>query len=127
MKPARIPWETLLEIVKANRDKHIETYRAAYCGWLEQVHAALMEKTLEFDDAIHRLDSVLSGEILRSPTFDSPPRNHVKEYERFIRMVELTDEAHIELEEHEFSQYVDDEWHWKQDFVLSATKYGAIK
>lgn len=122
MKPARIPWEQLRDIVDANRIKHFEAFMTATEGWMRETKAALEEQVLFFDDAI----SGMTEGVPDQPKFDPKPVSHIADYERLLKMIDLTDESHIELDEREFDQYVNDEWHWKREFVLSNSKYGAF-
>lgn len=119
MRTVNIPWQKLLDIVKANREKHMTEWADAVRGWTTETAERLAEEALIFQDAVDNnfpLCIELSG-------FERKPVDHIKEYDRLIKMIELTDEEHIELNEHEFDQYVNDEWAWKQDFTLSTQKY----
>lgn len=126
MKPTRIPWEKLLRIVKTNRENHIEALKISFKGWRDETltqalhiantaEAVMGEKQTSID--------MIQREVAK---LDKPPVSHLRDYDRLIKMIELTDEEHIELTEQEFDQYVNDEWSWKQNFMLSNSKYGAF-
>lgn len=122
MKNVRIKWEELLAIVKANREKHLSAWAVSVEGWIKETAERLAEEALVFQDAVDN-NYPLCVELSR---FDSKPVDHLRDYDRLIKMIELTDETHIELTEVEFDQYVNDEWNWKREFNLSNSKYGAI-
>lgn len=119
MQTVNIDRVKLLEIVKENRTKHIaefkdamKGYRAAYIGRLNDV--------LEVADTDNGL---LERDILRNLP---EPENHEKEYDRVIRMLELSADPLIELSDHEFNQYVLDEWVWAARAKLSNSYYSAL-
>lgn len=121
MKPARIPWEQLLEIVETNREKHEIAFKKAYIGWLVETNLALVNT-----QEIVAKEIAEPGYELNTITFERAPKNHLKDYDRLIAHIKLTDEEHIELDSNEFDSYVNDEWSWKREFILSNTKYGAF-
>ena len=47
-------------------------------------------------------------------------------YTRAIRMLELSVEDVIEIEEHIFNQLVLDEWGWKQQFTAMSALYKSV-
>jgi hypothetical protein len=51
------------------------------------------------------------------------PVSYADSYNRAIRMLELSVDTVIELEEQIFNQLVLDEWSWKRTFVANATMY----
>jgi hypothetical protein len=53
------------------------------------------------------------------------PVDQTREYNKVIRMLEMSTEDVIELQEHEFSQYVLDDWGWKGQFLASNSAYSS--
>jgi len=51
------------------------------------------------------------------------PMNQTPEYDQAIRMLEMSVEDEVELTAGEFSQFVMDRWHWKQQFSATNSAY----
>ncbi len=101
----------LLEILRANRDKHITTFEKAMEGyrkeWLE-----VLER---------HLDDIRAGKPIYQWTHIVEPKNQTKDYDRVIRMLELEVNETWEVGEVEFAQYVEDDWSWSHDFATSTS------
>ncbi len=54
------------------------------------------------------------------------PVSYADEYTRAIRMLELSVEDIIEIQDSVFDQLVLDEWHWKTSFVASTALYKSM-
>ena len=57
----------------------------------------------------------------------SKPVSYADSYTRAIRMLELSVDDVIELEQDVFNQLVLDEWNWKRNFILSNATYKSFK
>ena len=70
-----------------------------------------------------------SGEldkIAKIKTLPNAPTSYEQSYTRAIRMLELSNQTIIELEDTVFNQLVLDEWSWKQNFQLSGSLYKSL-
>lgn len=109
----------LLNIVKENQEKHAASYDEALVDYRNAVLKIAKEN----------LKIAKTGEISKfskiRPT-PTAPVSYVSQYEKAIRMLELSVEAEIEVTEDVFNQLVLDEWHWKQNFVTTASFYKSI-
>ncbi len=54
------------------------------------------------------------------------PETHEKDYDRIIRMLEMSVHDEIKISEHEFNQYVMDEWAWREKFATTNARYAEI-
>ena len=54
------------------------------------------------------------------------PQSYEAEYTRAMRMLELSVDDTIEVEQDVFNQLVLDEWHWKMSFTASNTMYKSL-
>lgn len=115
MKEVEVSTNSVLEIIKENRIKHIEQRKAA----LECRRNAWMD----------RLTSCIE-KINDDPNFQPPvsimidmPLDHTKAYDRAISMLEMSVNETITLSEREFNQYVRDEWEWKDNFAQLCASY----
>lgn len=108
--------ESLIEIIKKNRDEHRDTFLEAQKSYREEVIAAL-DKMLS--------DARMGNKIKRQITLPEP-EDHTKEYDAIILMLEMCVSDTIEVDSHEFQQYVMDEWGWKRNWIENTASY-AIK
>lgn len=106
----------LLEIVRTNRDKHIT----------DAVEAVADYKALVIKIATDNLELANTGDLTKLKDIKSlpgQPCSYEQSYTRAIRMLELSVEDIIEIEEDVFNQLVLDEWTWKNSFSASNTLY----
>jgi fibronectin type 3 domain-containing protein len=109
----------LLKIVKENAVKHVQDYDEAVQDY----------KTAVVKLAKTNLKLANSGEleeIRRIKNLPQAPANYADNYTRAIRMLELSVENTIDVEEHIFNQLVLDEWGWKQAFVAQSALYKSL-
>lgn len=106
----------LLEIVKANKIKHIEAYNEAVTDYAVLV---LQISTTNLKLAKTGLGTEFD-KIKNRPT---SPVTYETNYARAIRMLELSVEDIIDVEEDIFNQLVLDEWSWKHNFTATAAMY----
>jgi hypothetical protein len=103
----------LLEAIRKNRDTHRATFLRAQEGY----RAAAIE---ELDRMLK--DARDGAKIRRSVTLIEPTE-HTKDYDRVIRMLEMSTADEITITETQFSQFVLDEWGWSREFVGSTSRY----
>ena len=119
MRTVQIAVEKLLPIVRENKEKHIAEYTEA----VEDYKAAVLVLTS------NNLKLAKSGEldkIAKIKTLPNAPTSYEQSYTRAIRMLELSNQTIIELEDTVFNQLVLDEWSWKQNFQLSGSLYKSL-
>lgn len=108
----------LLEIVRANKTKHIADFTEAVTDY----------KALVLNLANANLKLAKSGDLeqfKKIKSLPSTPVSYEDSYKRAIRMLELSVEDIIEVEEDVFNQLVLDEWNWKRGFIASNATYKA--
>lgn len=111
MENVRVSKTELLEKVMQNRNQHAELFKKAQEGfirrWTEEMHD--MMKAAENGDV--RLYVGLT-----------PPSDHTAEYNRAIRMLEMSQDDTIEIDTETFAQLVMNEWQWfNQATAINAT------
>lgn len=103
----------LIETLKENRSKHREIFESAQRGYRDLV--------------IWHLDNNLKdardGKEIRTRVNLQAPIDQTSDYDRVIRMLEMSVDTEIELSEHDFAQYVLDDWSWKNQFITVNTSY----
>jgi len=106
----------LLAIVQANKITHVAEFIEAVEDYKKLVLQiaqgnAKLAKTADLEQF---------KKIKAQP---APPASYENDYKRAIRMLELSVEDVIEVEEDVFNQLVLDEWHWKRAFTMSNSTY----
>jgi hypothetical protein len=106
----------LLEIVKANKITHIAEFIEAVADYKVLVLKIAtgnvkLAKTADLE------------EFKKMKATPAAPVSYEDSYKRAIRMLELSVEEIIEVEEDVFNQLVLDEWSWKRSFTMSNSTY----
>lgn len=102
MQQITVDKSELITVVKKNRTIHEELYNEAVEGYHMDVRERLEEAL--------RLASC-NEEYITNLNM-SKPQSHVKDYDKIIGMLELSNETDIVLLPHEYDMYVEDEWSW---------------
>ena len=115
MHTVKITKEELLSTIIKNRESHRKIFDEAIVGYREQ--------------AIKELDAMLAeakeGKRIRRAVSLIEPIDQTREYDKAIKMLQMSVDDVIELDEHQFSQYVLDDWGWKKSFLHSNRGYSA--
>lgn len=115
METVTVKKAELLEKVRANRDAHQAIYDEAKAGY----------KALAVAELKKHLKDVERGAMQVIHITMPAPVNQIRDYDRIITMLEMEVEDEVELDETQFSQYVMDDWRWKQQFLTSNSTYSA--
>jgi hypothetical protein len=110
--------EELLKIVRENAISHQKQYEEAVADY-----TALVLKVAQHNLKVAKTGS--TDEFKNLKAMPSAPTTYKDSYNRAIRMLELSVDDVIQLEEHIFNQLVLDEWDWKRGFVSSTMSYKA--
>lgn len=116
MRRVKLNRDELLKIVRENQIKHVSDYTEAVNDY----------KLLVLKIANENLDLARTGDldkIKESKNLPNAPHSYEADYTRAIRMLELSVEDVIELDDTIFNQLVLDEWHWKLAFTVSNSTY----
>lgn len=115
MDKVKVNRTELLGKLRENRDNHKAEYEEAMAGWEVKIVEA-------FDKALGRVEEGDFSDL--NPALSLPkPQHHMKDYDLVIRMLEMSVDDNIEIEMHDFNQYVMDEWSWKAGFALTNSSY----
>jgi rubrerythrin len=113
MRTITVKTDDLVATLIANREKHRDTFEKA----LDAFKAKSIEVLFEQIEAIRK--GGLPDRYLRLPV----PEEHTADYDRAISMLAWHTEDTIELTETEFTQYVQDDWGWRQSFITNTASY----
>jgi len=109
----KFPVKKLATLIKKNRDEHRQMFLKAQEGYKED-----FLKELEM-----MLEEARKGKRFRRSVSLVEPMDMTREYDRILKMLELTTEETIELNPTEFGQYVMDDWGWKAQVTATNTQY----
>lgn len=113
-----------MDRVKVNRVDLIAKVRAN----LADHRAVFEEAQINYRKAvIEELDKMLTearqGREIRRTVKLIEPKDHSKDYQYAIEMLEMSVDKDVEIEEHHFRQYVKDDWGWKGQWTASNDPY----
>ncbi len=113
MRAVKVKKDALLQIVKENRVKHYDLFDEAQSAYRTEV--------------IKRLDIMLAdakaGKRIEMNIGLIAPVDQTPEYDRVIRMLEMSVDDEVTLTQDEFECYVMDQWAWSQQALMANTAY----
>jgi hypothetical protein len=119
MHAVKVDRKKLLKIVTDNKEKHIKDFAES----VKDYKAAAVKIATE------NLELASTGDlekIAKTKPMPGKPVSYENNYTRAIRMLELSVDKEIDVEEDVFNQLVLDEWAWKNQFIASASLYKSI-
>lgn len=103
----------LLVKIKANRARHLNTYKQA----LEVYRIKSIAKLNEIVDLLE--EGKMPDTYIKLPV----PEEHIDDYDRVISMIEMTTSNEILLNEQTYSNLVLDSWDWSDYFATNTVAY----
>lgn len=118
----------VLETVKENRKTHKEDFILALNGYKIKSEEKFRKYTKQFKQNLLDFDIEPKNLQVSLGSFNLPifPENHLAEYDRVIKMLEMTTQKEIELDHKEFSNYIMDNWDWKNSFKTIVSGYASV-
>lgn len=117
MHDVKVNKEETLKVVIENMEKHVSDFTKSLINYKKYAEDA-------YKEALEILKT--DGEVIRNFELDKPV-SHLGDYNRVIKMLEMSVEQEISLTSHEFEQYIMDKWNWKDSFRLSNAKYATAE
>lgn len=111
----RFDKNTLIESVQKNRDAHRAIFEEALEGY----------KKKAIDTLEAHMERVRRGDVYSLRVSYPEPVDHTRDYNRLLKMLELTVDDQIEITETQFAQYILDDWDWKRQFITTNSAYSA--
>ncbi len=105
--------DDLRRILAENRLKHEAAFQAAMEGYKKTCIIKLEE----------RLAAARDGKIVDIRVPLTEPTHHLKDYDRVLKMLELSTEEVWQISEDQFGNYVMDEWSWTTHFSVTNAAY----
>jgi hypothetical protein len=117
-KTVKVNRDELLDAIRKNRETHREQFSKARDGYDREVARLAREASTAARSGVTRK---LGLEIYQLPV----PEDHTVEYNREIRMLEMSVDSVIEIESHLFDEIVMDQWSWSDAFAGTNQRYSA--
>lgn len=113
MKSVKVLKSDLKASLLSNKKIHKIQFEKAYEGYVNTCMSVLTENLKSFKE--------------KKPTSlvitERAPENHTADYDRALKMLEMSVEDVIEISKEEFTQLVQDDWSWKKSWGISNSKY----
>jgi hypothetical protein len=109
----------LMKVLQDNKKKHVKDFEES----VKDYKKAALKVAKEHVELAKTGDLDQIAKIRAMP---QRPTSYEDSYNRAIRMMEMSIEENIELEEQIFNQLVLDEWSWKNNFVATGALYKTI-
>lgn len=107
----------LLKILKENRGKHRGVFEAALEGYRKAVISRL----------VGHIQELRNGHYPETKIVVPIPADHTGDYDRTIKMLEMSIHSTYTLTDYEFGQFVMDDWDWKRQWVATNSVYAAAE
>lgn len=120
MKSVKIKKDELLGVIQANRVKHSADFLEAQDKYRVVCIQKLTERIQKIQDSKLDEDVDMNFSVIT-------PTNKTDEYDRVIKMLEMSTEDVVELTSHEFDCYVRDNWDWSDMAKFSNSTYTGRK
>jgi hypothetical protein len=115
MDTIRINRQRLLETLEQNKAQHESDFAEAHKAWTKKATKALKKAAQKAEE---------EGVVEVHPLKDLPkPESYVKSYDDAIRRVEFDVRDEVELDDREFSAWVQDDWNWRGAFLANTGSY----
>lgn len=111
----KFPKAKILETLRINAETHKKEFKELLEKNTEHVKTEIQKVA----QSVGYPDLTQVNAALRAK-----PTDHSRDYERMIKILEMTTQEEIELTGSEFERYIEDEWDWKDTFLSNKMTYG---
>lgn len=115
MELVKVKKNELMKILLENRDEH----RAIFLEALDGYHQAALKALRE------RIEDAKNNKKVSLLFALEQPQDQTKQYNRVIKMLEMSIDDEVKLTQQEFANYVMDDWSWMDQFLHSNVGYSA--
>lgn len=105
--------EEVLATIRKNAEQHKKIFEEATEGYLKKIKKELLK----------HLERAENKEVYNIFIRHTPPENHLKQYERAVKMLEMHNGETIELGDEQVETLILDNWKWKNHFMDIAATY----
>lgn len=112
-KTVTVTKKQLLDELQMNRHAHRRVFDLAIAGWQKRCIAELEQAVADAKSGFK-----FSG-VISIPK----PQDQTSDYDRVIKMVQMSVGDNVTLSAEDFACYVMDDWRWKSQFTASTSMY----
>jgi hypothetical protein len=105
----------VLDILRENRKNHKKVVDEAIEGYQKRCLELLEQK----------ISALKAGKPVEMVINLTVPQDHTKDYDRVIKMLEMSQNDTIMMGQDEFSSYVEDDWSWRRQWAAANSGYTA--
>jgi hypothetical protein len=113
MRQVKVKKEELLTLLMSNRNAHRGEFEKAQEGYRKRM----------IEELDQMLEDAKAGRKIQAYVALPEPQDHTKDYDRVIKMVEMSVDPVLELDGTMFAQFVMDDWAWKAEFTATNSYY----
>lgn len=107
--------DELIEHLKENKTAHEAEYQEAYTAYFNKLRSDIAELLHDANQCVFRNDGYrLSLQ---------PPVNQTEMYDKYIKMLSMSQDSLIEIGVDEYTKFVDDQWEWAVSAKLFNSQY----
>lgn len=117
MKEVKVKKTDLLRHLMDQRDLHVEEHKQAMQNWRQKVVEKVSAEAERLSNDNEEVDLYFLTPL-------SKPTSYEEDYESAINICEWHEEEVMDLTFEQFSQWVEGNWRWRQDFLRSNAAYG---
>lgn len=115
MRQVTVKKADLVKVVSDNRAEHRQIFEEAVEGYKKRA-IELLEGHIE---------RIREGKIERVAVSLPVPEDHTADYDRVLKMLDMSVDDDVTLDETAFAEYVMDDWGWQRQFLTSSSAYSA--
>jgi len=113
MKSVVVNKAEALAILRKNRAEHHDIFLEAVEGYKKEAVRLLED----------HIKAIKEGKVRIVQVFLPQPVDYTKDYDRAIKMLEMSVNTNVELDDKSFQQYIMDDWSWKDQFIAANSTY----
>lgn len=113
MNKVKVNKSELLEALKKNKENHKKLFDEAQENFRKRI----------IEELDRRLADAKADRSVQLYIDLPEPEDHTKDYERVIKMVEMSQDEILEISREDFAQYVMDDWAWRRAWVANTLSY----
>lgn len=136
----------LIETIIKNRDEHEKIYNEAVENYWKFSQQKLESVLVDFEESVKclrkKVESSVEDRLKKVRTKQQPqrldvtnyldfnkdvivpfPENHLQEYNKVIKKLEMSMKDEIELSDFEFTEYVMNDWNWNKKFIENVQNF----
>lgn len=115
MRQVTVKKADLVKVVTDNRAEHRQIFEEAVEGYKKRA-VELLEAHIE---------RIKNGKLERVAVSLPVPQDHTADYDRVLKMLDMSVDDTVTLDDGAFAEYVMDDWGWQRQFLTDSSAYSA--